>query len=502
MFGRNLVTLTVLAWLTVRVASTRAQEVPSTDPTEPTHHPALLTIPLPSEPALHPPAQAAAPADSAPPPPASEAKANPTAASAAPAEPIIPAREAPNTAPEPNAVGPEPNNIDFGADNEGDEVALPGDPFGDTAADGLVTIRALFQARYISTSSSKSHSARQSYRLRENYLDQQNDGYSLNRIFLRIGSDPSKYVGFKTLLDFSELLDGDPEDVVKQAYASLRPIPNHLELTVGLFKLPFSTLELDASSRFEFSEYGQANKLGGNLGFSGRDLGVQLIGAPFKKAKRLRLTLGAYRGHAKDEHDSPLGVVAGRAEAKPNKHWRLGADIVQHTETVSYDRPFDTSKKDQLPSPPDPLYPAQKRWLKGRAFSADLRYKKKSLMMRGEGQYGDRVDRDTRYGAKTWFAAWGLVAYRVDVTDTVRLLPAVRFEWFDADREHKDRGVQQQLSFATTVLFWDRVRFLLEATRVHVQGNTAVVNQPKPIQLDPYLALSHVRVIAQLQLEL
>ncbi|MET0283698.1 MAG: hypothetical protein ABW352_04490 [Polyangiales bacterium] len=393
-----------------------------------------------------------------------------------------------------------PNNVEAGTDEE--EIAVPGDPWGDSASDGLIGLRALFQARYISTFAKDSRSARESYRVREDYLAQHNDGYSLNRVFLRIGSDPSPYVGFKAVLDFAELLDDDPEDVLRQAYASLRPIPGHLEFVVGMFKLPFSVLELDASSRYELSDFGAANRLGGDLGFAGRDLGVQVLAAPFKKAKRLRLSLGAFRGHMKDEHDSPVGALGGRAESKPNKHWRFGADLVQHLETVTYNRAFELSDNEELPNPPNPLYPAQKHWGKGRAFSADVRYKRKGLMLRGEAQYGDRVDLDERYGAKTWWAAWGLCAYRIELPRNVRLLPAVRFEWLDIDREHTDRGVMQQLTLGTSVLFLERVRFVLDATRVQVQANTPVLKQPKPLQLQPYLALDHWRVTAQLQVEL
>ena len=501
MLGHKLIKLGSLAicLVTFLGSPAEAQEGPSTDPTEPISTPPLLIVPMP---ASAPPASAA-PASA---PPAGTPVGS-TPVGSTPLANTPPRSAAPDGTPlgqtAPDAPGSiEPNNVDVGADDEGEEVSLPGDPFGDTASAGLISIRTLFQARYVSTFSESSHSERASYRVREENLDQQNDGYEINRLFLRLGSDPSKYLGFKTVLDFAELISNDPEDVVKQAYASLRPIPQRLEFTVGIFKLPFSTLELDASSRYEFSDFGSANKLTGDIGFSGRDLGVQLIGSPLKKAKRLRLTLGVFRGHSHDEHDSPAGVVAARIESKPNKHWRLGADIVHHTQSVTYNQPFSTSNKDELPNPSDPLYPYAKTWLKGQAMSADVRYKKKSLMVRGEGQYGDRIDHDARYGAETWFAAWGLIAYRVEVTDTVRLLPAVRFEWFDADLEHKDRGVQQQLSFATTVLFWDRVRFMVEATRVHVEPNTPVLNQPKPLQVDPYLALSHTRLIAQLQLEL
>jgi hypothetical protein len=385
------------------------------------------------------------------------------------------------------------------SDNE--EIAVPGDPWGDVGSEGLISLRALFQTRYISTFSKKSQSARASYAVREDNLAQGNDGYSLNRVFLRIGSDPSKYVGFKAVLDFAELIDGDPEDVVKQAYATLRPIPEHLELVVGLFKLPYSTVELDASSRFELADLGQANRLVGDLGFAGRDLGVQILAAPLKKAKRLRLSLGVFQGHAKDEHDSPAGAVGARVESKPNKSLRLGADIVQHTKAITYDRPFETSDKDELPNPPDPLYPAQKRWDKGRALSADARYKKKGFMLRGEWMYGDRVDIDERYGARTWMAVWALAAYRIDLTDNVRLLPAVRYEWLDANRE-ANVGVQNQISFALNVLFWERARFVFEVTHIDVQPGTPYLNQPKPLQSEPYLALDSTRIIGQVQLEL
>jgi hypothetical protein len=467
------------ALLTLLLTSrARAQSAPSTDPTEPVDTQPLLTVPMPG---------------SAPkPPPPNQLEAGNENVGESTAVPGDPFGDPPQ----------KPNKVEAGDDNEGEEVAIPGDPWGDVASDGLISIRALFQGRYISTFAKKSRSERESYRVREDYQVQQNDGYSLNRVFMRIGADPSKYVGFKAVLDFSELIDGDPEDVLKQAYVTLRPLPQKLELVIGLFKLPFSVLELDASSRYEFADFGQTNRLNGDLGYAGRDTGVQLLWSPLRKAKRLRVSLGVFRGHMHDEHDSPAGVAAGRIETKPDKHWRIGASFVQHTKAVTYNRPFNTSDKDELPNPPDPLYPAQKRWAAGHAMSADLRYKKKGLMLRGEAQLGDRIDIDGRYGAKTFWAAWGMAAYRVDVTDTVRLLPAVRFEWLDADYQHKDRGVQQQLSVALNVLFWERARFVLDMTRIDVQSGTILINQPKPLLTDPFLALDHVRVTGQLQLEL
>jgi hypothetical protein len=394
----------------------------------------------------------------------------------------------------PVVVGPTDPNQDDLTDS------MPGDPWGDAQGLSVISLRALFQMRYTTTFAADSDSSRASYVVREENLAQQGDGWAVNRLFLRLSSDPVKYVGFKSVLDFSELLDGDPEDVVKQAYAVLRPVPERFEIAVGLFKLPFSTLELDASARFEFADMGMANQLVGDLGYAGRDLGMQVMVAPLRKPKRLRLSVGAFRGHMHDEHDLPSGILAGRVEVKPIKSLRFGADVVDHLRAVTYDRPFNTSSKDELPNPPDPLYPAQKRWGAGRAYSVDARFKKKGFMLRGEFLYGDRVDMDERYKARTFWASWGIAAYRIEA-GKVTLIPAVRAEWLDSDREH-GKGMYRTLSLGLTTLFLERVRVLLDVSRVDVEEHTAVLNQPKPLPESPYLALDTTRVIAQLQLEL
>lgn len=385
-------------------------------------------------------------------------------------------------------------------DDKSDQQSLPGDPWGDVGSGGALSLRALFQFNYRSTFGAHSTNERASYAVREEWLAEEGDGFFINRLFLRVGSDPSRYVGFKAVFDFAELLDNDPEDVVKQAYATLRIIPDRIELSLGMFKIPLSILELDASSRWEFADYGPVDSLLVDSGYAGRDLGGMLTVSPLKKAKRLRISGGAWRGHAKDEHDSPCGTVGARIEAKPNKHFRFGASYVQKLKAIVYNRPFETSDKDELPDPPDPLYPAQKRWDSGRSATVDAMFKMKGFMLRGEGVYGDRVDVDTRYGAETFWAGWGLMAYKIEFTH-VSFLPAVRVEWIDADREHPV-GVQRQLSGAITALFLDRVRFLVDVTQTDVQAGTPMLNQPKPIQLDPYMELDNIRLSVQLQVEL
>ncbi len=454
--------------------------------------------------------------------PAKAAPAAPTTAPAAPAPaatpPAAPApaptqaqdESEPNDAPpqvaqiaSPFAAPPPAGNGDPGDATPDKDLsdAIPGDPWGDAQGLSAIALRAIFQLRYTSSFAEDSTNSRASYRVREESLAQEGDGYAINRLFMRLSSDPVKYVGFKAVLDFAELIANDPEDLVKQAYATVRPIPGRLELVVGLFKVPFSILELDPSSRFEFARFGSANELVNDLGFAGRDYGIQVIGAPLPKAKRLQLMLGIFRGHAHDEHDSPAGSIAARVEAKPNKMLRFGGGVISHLRAVTYNRPFNDSDKDVLPNPPDPLYPAQRRWGRGSAYGLDARFKKKGFMFRAEGIYGDRVDIDRRYDAKHFWSALGIAAYSISLGGDIKLLPAFRLEYFDADAGH-GKGLVRTISGSVTMIAWTRVRFLVDVTHNEIERNTIVINQPRPLQADPYLALSNFRLTCQLQLEL
>ena len=148
--------------------------------------------------------------------------------------------------------------------------------------------------------------------------------------------------------------------MVKQAYATLRPIRKHLHVSAGVIKLPFSILELDPIARYELADVGPADALVKDLGFGGRDVGVEVMVAPLPEPETIRLTLGAYRGHAHDEHASPAGAFGGRLETRPVKSMRLGIDFVDLPYTVAYQNPFDTSKKHVLPNPPDPSFPPKR----------------------------------------------------------------------------------------------------------------------------------------------
>jgi hypothetical protein len=381
--------------------------------------------------------------------------------------------------------------------------ALPGDPFGEEkggAELGPISLRAMLQARYTATFAAASTNPRPDYVVRENYLVQQGDGWSLNRFFLRISGDPSELVGLKAILDFAELAEGNAEGTVKQAYAILKPIPKHLRFVAGLFKLPFSTMELDPIARYELADLGQSDALLKDLGFAGRDLGAEVIVSPFANPDYLHLLVGAFRGHTHDENDFFFGTIGARAESTPVKGLRLGVDMVDHLQDVYYQRPFDTKKSHVLPSPADPFYPTAKTWSAGKAFSADVSFDRYHLTARVEAMMGDRVDADATYGARTFASVWGLAAYRFRL-GPVHLMPAVRAEWLDGDREH-NTGLRRELSAALNVILSKHARVLFDITRTDVEKGSPVLDQPLPLQVPPYLDLSNTRLVGQLQVEM
>ena len=384
------------------------------------------------------------------------------------------------------------------------EAAFTGDPFGDDvggdagAKAGVLNLRALLQARYRYTSATPSKNPRPGYALREDVLVHDGDGFALQRFFVRLGADPIPELGFKAILDFAKL--DNPENVLKQAYASVRPVPKRVEIAVGILKLPFSSMELDPIARYELSELGTTDDLIKNLGFAGRDIGAEVMLAPLPKPKLLRLTLGAFGGHAKDEHASPLGAIGARLESKPLKGLRLGIDAVGMPNSQDYKRPFETSGKDVLPNPPDPLYPREVRWASGKAYSADASFERHHLMLRTEGLIGDRVDVNERYGARSFWAFWALAAYDVHA-GWLRFTPVVRAEWFDLDRDH-DVGRRRELSAGVGVPYKKRMRFLVDVRRSSVQRGTPVLDSPKPLPAVPYFDRGSTRVTLQFQAEL
>lgn len=378
-----------------------------------------------------------------------------------------------------------------------------GDPWGDSQdelrAAGL-SFRFLIQTHYRETIAASSQNPDVSYRLPEDTLVHKNDGWDVNRLFFRIAAEPGKYLGYKLLLDFAEFKHGNPKQVIKQAFAELRPVPKHVHFLVGVLKLPYSITELDPIATYEFTKMGEANDLVKGMGFAGRDIGAEIMVAPLSKSKHLNLALGLFRGHAYDEHSSLIGAIGARAESHPVKGFRLGVDWVRMPKTITYLNPFGTGGTTILPNPEDPNFPRSQTWVKGQAFSGDITFHRYRLMLRAEGMIGTRIDYDTQYGAKKFGAIWGIAAYRFPV-GPVELQPALRAEWLDTDMEHSV-GLRRQLTAGIATYIIKSTRVLLDVTRTDVQDNSPVVNQPLPLREFPYNALSNTCVTGQLQVVL
>jgi hypothetical protein len=387
------------------------------------------------------------------------------------------------------------------ADSNGD--LSWGDPWGDSQdelrAAGL-SFRFLLQTHYRQTFAADSQNPDLSYRIPEDTLVRKGDGWDVNRMFFRIAAEPSKFLGLKFIMDLAEFKNGNPKQVMKQAYAELRPIPKHLHFLVGVLKLPYSITELDPISTYEFTRMGEANDLVKGLGFAGRDMGAEVRFAPLSKPKYLNMALGVFRGHAHDEHGLLFGAVGARVETHPVKGLRLGLDWVDQPETVTYLNPFDNASKDLLPNPENPDFPRSQKWAKGQAVSSDITFNRRGLMLRTEGMIGTRVDFDTQYGAKKFVAFWAIAAYKFPV-GALQLQPAVRAEWLDTDYEHAV-GLRRQLTLGLATYFTKSIRFLMDVTRTSVQDNSPVVNQPIPLREVPYNALSNTCVTGQVQVVL
>jgi hypothetical protein len=442
---------------------------------------------------------AAAPGESA----AAPAPGNAPSA-AAPSDVATPAASAPAQLAAAAQVAPVDAAAAANADAASDDVSLVGDSFGGKAREsmrfGILSFRFLLQARYGRTFAADSENPRVSYREIENTLARDGDGWSINRMFVRIGVDPSKYLELKTIVDLAEFIHDNADNAVKQAYATIKPIPKHLELTVGLFKLPFSVLELDPIANYRLADTGEADSLVKDLRFAGRDIGAEIMLAPLSKPKRLRIALGVFRGHAHDENGVFAGALGARVETQPWKGMRFGIDWVGHPYKVVYRNATETSSKDIVPFPADPMYPRAETWTRGQAVSADVKFQRYKFTFMAEGMLGTRVDYDTRYGAGSFAAVWAVLGYRF-AAGPIHLMPVIRAEWLDADREH-DVGLRRELSLALNFDFTSSVRFVIDVSRTDVQANSPVLDMPKPLPTDPYYELDETRVVGQLQVAL
>ena len=113
--------------------------------------------------------------------------------------------------------------------------------------------------------------------------------------------------------------------------------------------------------------------------------------------------------------------------------------------------------------PRTPTRPRSRRSRPGTAVGADATFSNQLLELRGEWLYGDRTDINYRMDARTFMAAWGLLAVRFPVGPAV-LMPAARFEWLNDDLQHPE-GDRYMISGALNLDITHQVRFLVDLTR-------------------------------------
>jgi hypothetical protein len=285
------------------------------------------------------------------------------------------------------------------------------------------------------------------------------DGLRLERVFLRATATPTKAFSLKLLVDFGELVRKNQKKALKLAFGEFRPT-RALTVTVGLFKIPFSLLELLPIAEFELANVGPTDDLIKDLGFGGRDVGAMLEVAPLKKKKWLEIQGGIFQGDSVGaQHYSAPGILAFRADSRPIQKLRLGVDCAMRIHSV-------TDRQDALAVP-------YEKYASGMACSADATVAYKKLGLRAEGMTGNRVDTPEHPGGnvRNFMAAWAIVSYRLKLRGKLALLPAARFEWLDEDESH-DYGIITSISGGIALEFFTSTRLLFDLTRQNVQVGT------------------------------
>lgn len=361
-----------------------------------------------------------------------------------------------------------------------------GDPFGDEPENGPkskgFTFRLLLQTRYTRIFDDADIKDAES-----------NDGFALNRVFLRATTHPYKWLSAKLLVDFAEFAYSNPEQALKLAYGEIKPW-KRLELTVGLFKRTYSLLELLPIAKFEFADTGPTDNLIKLTQFGGRDVGVMVRGDPLPKRRWLQIYLGAFGGAGEGAEGipgttgnvntgpdlaAPSLLLTARLQSRPLKHLELGADGGW--------RPNGTTEIVGLPP--------QSIVTSGAATSADATYSNQFLELRGEWLYGDRTDAPTRGLAQTFMGAWGIVAVRFPVR-WILVMPAIRFEWLNTDLQQPG-GRHYLASGALNLDFTAHARLLLDLSRDQVEAGTSPSTSPPGV-------FSHTATVfvTQVQLEI
>jgi hypothetical protein len=361
------------------------------------------------------------------------------------------------------------------------------DEFGDMTMSGF-SIRTLTQVRYMGMFTATGEPDSKA-------TAEDNAGWRLNRMFLRLVAAPNKRLQARVLVDFADLMKKNPKRALKLAYGEMRPT-KWLEITAGLFKRRFSLLELLPIADFELADVGPTDDFLKDLGYAGRDVGAMVRVSPLDQRRLLSVWLGAFAGDPEEGYDTTVGkAITGRVESKPLPILRLGADFAWRTGASVGHQKFPDFETETVVLE------------KGKAFSGDVTVVLGGFEVRIEGILGDRTDIMWRDNAQKFLSTWGIATYRFPFAG-VSLMPALRAEWLDADRERGSDG-RLYLSAALNIDFSENIRLLVDVSRYDVQSQArALRKRPWPMprsgpDVDVRVAdIDWWAVTAQLQLKI
>ena len=180
--------------------------------------------------------------------------------------------------------------------------------------------------------------------------------------------------------------------------------------------------------------------------------------APLAKKKRLRLSFGAYRGHAHDEHASLIGAAAHASSCDRRKASHSACRSCITRRDVTYLRPLETSDKQLLPDPPDPLYPIPKdAGAKARPGAPTLLTGTKNIGWCAPKACMAIASTPTSATARAHSSARLRCSSCVCHFGPITLQPCLRAEWLDADLD-RDVGTRRSYTLALQLIFDRHVR--------------------------------------------
>lgn len=312
---------------------------------------------------------------------------------------------------------------------------------------------------------------------------QAQDGYDVQRAFLRYTAQPIKQVEAKMLLDIAEFRHNSPRQSFKLAYLQIHAT-KRLQFDVGLMKRTYSLLELLPIADHELADLGPTDSFIKDQGYGGRDIGAIVRYSPLPKRRWLTASVGAFRGDIDEGYDAhPLKLVTARLESYPWKHLRLGVNGAY--------RPYDNVEMQRLvvdAATGTKDYVEVVTLNSGKAYGADATLLFKRLQVRLEGLYGDRTQ-SNRVGSDHFAAGWIVIAPNFEVGQ-VKFVPAAKVERLDLNPA-ADGGARTVITGVVGVVPLKHLRIIADVTRTVVDSGQLSLNKV------PYTSGSHIVYVVE-----